>query len=65
MIPYPYFSYKYIYFSEYREKFDVKDEGDDTLSYLENSTFYFNKEKSGNLSEDDVVTVLNIALVVS
>jgi hypothetical protein len=43
----------------------VKDEGDDTLSYLENSTFYFNKEKSGNLSEDDVVTVLNIALVVS
>jgi hypothetical protein len=28
-------------------------------------TFYFNKDKSGNLSEDDVVTVLDIALLVS
>jgi hypothetical protein len=65
LTPDPYFSYKYFYFSEYREKLDVTDQGDGTLSYVQNSTFYFNKEKSGNLSEDDVVTVLNIALVVS
>ena len=65
MTPDPYFSYKHLYFSEYREKFDVTDEGDGTLSYVQNSTFSFNKEKSGNLSEDDVVTLLNMALVVS
>jgi hypothetical protein len=28
-------------------------------------TFYFNKDKSENLSEDDVVTVLDIVLLVS
>ena len=65
MTPSPFFSYRCFRFSQYREKFDVEDEGDDTLSYVQNSTFYFNKEKSGNLSEDDVVTVVNIALVVS
>jgi len=65
LTPDPHFSYKHFYFSEYREKFDVTDEGDGTLSYVQNSTFYFNKEKSGKLSEDDLVTVLNIALVVS
>jgi hypothetical protein len=53
------------YFSQYREKFDIEDEGDGTLSYVQNSTFYFNKESSGNLSEDDVVTVINLALLVS
>lgn len=65
MTPDPYFSYKFIYFREYREKFGIEDEGDGTLSYFQNSTFYFNQEKSGNLSEDDVATVLNLGLVVS
>jgi hypothetical protein len=55
----------FLYFSLYREKFDIKDEGDGTLSYVQNSTYYFNKESSGNLSEDDVVTVINMALLVS
>ncbi|KAJ4443736.1 hypothetical protein ANN_05514, partial [Periplaneta americana] len=47
----------------YREKYEIEDEVNDTLSYLQNSTYYFSQEKSGNLSEDDVVTFLNVALV--
>lgn len=47
----------------YREKYEIEDEVNDTLSYLQNSTYYFSQEKSGNLSEDDVVTFLNVALL--
>jgi hypothetical protein len=55
----------FFYFSQYREKFDIEDEGDGTFSYVQNTTFYFNKKSSGNVSEDDVVTVINMALLVS
>jgi hypothetical protein len=55
----------YFCFSQYREKFDIEDRGDGTLSYVQNLTFYFNKKESGNLTEDDLVTVINVALLVS
>lgn len=53
-------------FSEFKEKIDVTDdEGEDSLTYAPYDTLIFNREKSGNLSEDDYVTIINPLLVVS
>ncbi|XP_066993969.2 sensory neuron membrane protein 2 [Anabrus simplex] len=52
------------HYDEYREKIDIQDyPEDETVSYRQRNTYFFNQGKSGNWSEDDVVTVLNVALL--
>lgn len=47
-----------------REEIEL-DPDKDVVKYKMKKTFYFNKEESGCYSQDDQVTVLNAALVVS
>lgn len=52
--------------SEYKEKIQVVDnEHEDSLTYSPYDIYEFNQEKSGNLSDDDYVTIMNPLVVVS
>ncbi|XP_034825642.1 sensory neuron membrane protein 2-like [Maniola hyperantus] len=50
----------YVY-KEYREKRILGYGENDTIRYMLKKTFYFDKEASGNLTQDDDVTVINYA----
>ena len=47
---------------EYREK-TVLEQGDGTITYVMNRTFYF--EENSNYSENDIITTINFVYVVS
>ncbi|XP_076274573.1 sensory neuron membrane protein 1-like [Rhynchophorus ferrugineus] len=51
-------------YDEYIEKVDVVDnKAEDSLTYTPYSVFAFNQDKSGNLSEEDTVTILHPLIV--
>lgn len=55
-----------LYFSEFKEKIKVVDkEKEDSLTYSPFDIYKFNEQESGNLSENDYVTILNPLIVVS
>lgn len=52
------------YYEQFRERVNIIDQPkDEALRAQLKTTFYFNKEKSGNHDENDVVTILNVALL--
>nr|AWT23248.1 SNMP1a [Hycleus cichorii] len=53
-------------YDAYKEKIDALDNNtEDTLTYTPYETYFFNQERSGRLSQDDYVTILNPLTVVS
>nr|CAD7452076.1 unnamed protein product [Timema tahoe] len=50
---------------EYRERVDIKKHEDGTISFQLQTTFFFNQEKSGDVSLDDVVTLVHIVILAS
>jgi hypothetical protein len=50
---------------EDKEKVNIVDhEDDDTVSFNLKDTWYFNKEESGNLTGDEIITIPNVLLLV-
>ncbi|RZC31976.1 sensory neuron membrane protein 1-like, partial [Asbolus verrucosus] len=48
----------------YKEKVDIlENEGEDSLTYTPYETYFFNQERSGNLTADDFVTILHPLIV--
>lgn len=53
------------YFREVREKWDIEFADSNTeLYYKESKTYVFDRERSNNLTEEDNITTVNIAMVV-
>lgn len=53
------------FFREVRKKKNIRiNSATDSISYEQETLFYFDQEKSGNCSEDDEITVVNPAITV-
>ncbi|KAJ3662446.1 hypothetical protein Zmor_006796 [Zophobas morio] len=51
-------------YDAYKEKIDILDnEGEDSLTYTPYETYFFNQERSANLTSDDYVTILHPLIV--
>nr|CAD7267412.1 unnamed protein product [Timema shepardi] len=52
-------------YREYRERVDIQKHEDGTISFQLRTTFLFNQEKSGDVSLDEVVTLVHFVILAS